>query len=230
MPATWSRLRSQPRLRAAVARIRLAGMMSLIVAFALFSAFTIFAAVATYWQDIVAQPPSAAAFLGALAGAGGGLLAIILGALLNAELNRRRDDRLRREKTRALAVAISGELKHFATHCRVNADALRTHGRPELPIYKLRALAIGDWTVFDAAAGEIGLLGTDLPNGLTVLEKVMSARRRASILRALIDAYLADPATTALDDKQVSALADIFESSGKRSDEGAAALREHEPG
>ncbi len=56
---------------------------------------TIFAAVTTYWQDIIAQPASAAAFLGALSGAGGGLLAIILGALLNAELNRRRDDQLR---------------------------------------------------------------------------------------------------------------------------------------
>lgn len=55
----------------------------------------IFAGVITYWNDIVSLPGSAAAFLGALVGAGGGLLAIILGALFNAELNRRRDDRLR---------------------------------------------------------------------------------------------------------------------------------------
>ena len=50
-------------------------MLSWIVFFALFCAVAILAAVTTYWPDIIAQPASAAAFLGALAGAGGGLLA-----------------------------------------------------------------------------------------------------------------------------------------------------------
>ena len=56
------------------------------------------------------RPASAAAFLGALSGAGGGLLAIVIGALINAELNRRRDDRLRREEGRSLALSLQGEM------------------------------------------------------------------------------------------------------------------------
>ena len=100
-------------------------MLSWIVAIALFSAFAIFAAVTTYWPDIVAQPPSAAAFLGALAGAGGGLLAIILGALLNAELNRRRDDRLRWQEAEALMKSLATEMGAIATVSRAHATSLR---------------------------------------------------------------------------------------------------------
>ena len=76
--------------------------------------FIIFAAVTTYWEAIAALPDSVAAFLGALSGAGGGLLAIIIGALFNAELNRQRDNRLRREEGRSLALALRGEMLSVA--------------------------------------------------------------------------------------------------------------------
>ena len=54
--------------------------------------------------------PGEAQFWGAVVGVGGGLSAILMGALFNAFLNRRRDDRLRDTEGRAVAAAIRGEL------------------------------------------------------------------------------------------------------------------------
>ena len=113
-------------------------MLTRLVFFAFFTAIAIFAAVTTYWQDIIAQPDSAAAFLGALAGAGGGLLAIILGALINAELNRRRDDRLRDQERVAIAIAVQVELAALGSHA----------ANRRITIRKWRAQAksvTGDW-------------------------------------------------------------------------------------
>ena len=127
-------------------------------------AFAIFAAVTTYWPVIIAQPPSAAAFLGALAGAGGGLLAIILGALLNAELNRRRDDRLRDEERKAVAVEAQADMVALlvpaVTYKRI-ISSCRDRGEP---------MSIGDLVSFDlphreflrGAPGQLGVLGPDL--------------------------------------------------------------------
>jgi hypothetical protein len=56
------------------------------------------------------QPPSVATFLGTLTGSLFGLLAILAGALVNAQLNRRRDDRLRMEEARSICGALAGEL------------------------------------------------------------------------------------------------------------------------
>ena len=55
----------------------LAMLTNLFVAAALITVFVL-SAVTTHWQAIVALPGSAAAFLGALSGAGLGLLAIVL--------------------------------------------------------------------------------------------------------------------------------------------------------
>jgi hypothetical protein len=78
------------------------------VAFALLA--IVFSGIVSHWQTIAALAPATAAFLGAIVGAGGGLVAIVFGALLNAALNRQRDDRLRREEGRNLAVALHGEM------------------------------------------------------------------------------------------------------------------------
>ena len=101
---------------------------------AFFIPFAIFAGVYSNWQWIVHQPPSAAAFLGALAGAGGGLLAIILGALLNAELNRRRDDRLRNKENTALAIAFRAELFGLMSEASVRLGALKRFDDVDQPI------------------------------------------------------------------------------------------------
>jgi hypothetical protein len=63
-----------------------------------------------FWQWLDDASQSQATFLGTLTGSSIGLIALLIGALFNAHLNRRRDDRLRREDQRALANALRAEL------------------------------------------------------------------------------------------------------------------------
>jgi hypothetical protein len=60
------------------------------------------------WLEGLSQ--GQAAFLGSLTGALIGPIALLLGALFNAHLNRRRDNHLRREDQRAVATALKAEL------------------------------------------------------------------------------------------------------------------------
>jgi len=63
-------------------------------------------------------------FVGSFTGAAFGLAAIIVGALFNAYLNRRRDDRLRKIEARTLAVALKAELVGLKQSLIENADDL----------------------------------------------------------------------------------------------------------
>ncbi len=63
-----------------------------------------------FWPTIAALSGGSAAFLGALVGAASGLGAILCGALYNAKLNRDRDDRLRSEQARTIAIGLRAEL------------------------------------------------------------------------------------------------------------------------
>jgi hypothetical protein len=54
--------------------------------------------------------PGSASFLGSFTGASIGLFVLLIGALFNAHLCRRRDDRVRRMEARAAATALSAEL------------------------------------------------------------------------------------------------------------------------
>lgn len=65
------------------------------------------------WEWLQGLSGGAATFVGSLTGSLVGLLAILAGAMFNAHLNRRRDDRLRKEKTRAVAGALQSELMGF---------------------------------------------------------------------------------------------------------------------
>jgi hypothetical protein len=67
------------------------------------------------WEWIQGLQPGAATFLGALAGSLFGLLAILAGAMFNAHLNRKRDDRLREEEREALSNALFGILGAIRT-------------------------------------------------------------------------------------------------------------------
>ncbi len=60
------------------------------------------------WIDSLSDP--AANLVGSALGIFGGLTAILIGALVNAELNRRRDDRLREQEAQAVATALRVEL------------------------------------------------------------------------------------------------------------------------
>jgi hypothetical protein len=66
-----------------------------------------------------------ASFLGSLTGAAIGLIALLLGALFNAYLNRRRDDRLRQEDQRAVAIALRSELEGLRRILSDNAEDVK---------------------------------------------------------------------------------------------------------
>ena len=63
-----------------------------------------------FWHVLKDASPGQASFLGTLAGSSIGLFALLIGAWCNACLNRKRDNRLRREDQRAMAVALKTEL------------------------------------------------------------------------------------------------------------------------
>jgi hypothetical protein len=78
-----------------------------------------------FWKWFGALPASSASFLGTLTGSSFGLIALLLGALYNAHLNRKRDDRLRRTETRALAAALRAELVGRSQSLLDNAKRLK---------------------------------------------------------------------------------------------------------
>jgi hypothetical protein len=63
------------------------------------------------WEWLQGLNGGAANFVGAIAGSAIGLMALLIGALFNAHLNRFRDDRLRKEEARAVAAALLAELE-----------------------------------------------------------------------------------------------------------------------
>jgi hypothetical protein len=77
-----------------------------------------------FWKWFAELPPSSASFLGTLTGSGLGLIALLIGALFNAHLNRKRDDRLRKEDARAVISALKAELSGISESLIRNADNL----------------------------------------------------------------------------------------------------------
>jgi hypothetical protein len=80
----------------------------------------------TMWEWLQSLSGGAADFLGSLTGAAIGLLAIVVGALFNASLNRKRDDRLRGEEARSVASALKAELSGINRTLLTNAETLGT--------------------------------------------------------------------------------------------------------
>lgn len=60
-----------------------------------------------------------------------GFVTLVAGALVNAELNRLRDDRLRKEEKAALAAAVKSELVFIESSLRQNAEACRNLAKGE---------------------------------------------------------------------------------------------------
>jgi hypothetical protein len=79
-----------------------------------------------FWSWLHDTSPGQATFLGALIG----FLALLGGALFNAWLNRRRDDRLRREEQRGVATALRAELAGCRRALLTNAEQLNKDRRP----------------------------------------------------------------------------------------------------
>jgi hypothetical protein len=109
-------------------------------------------------------PQTTVSFLGALAGSCIGLIALLLGALFNAHLNRRRDERLRNEDRRALAAALKAELDGIATSLEMNTEELKK---------KISDFAVPNIAhsirVLPALLSKIGLLDTE------IIRKVISS-------------------------------------------------------
>src|SRR5436309_2500129 len=81
-----------------------------------------------FWQWLQTASQGQAAFVGTLTGSSMGLVALLLGALFNAHLNRRRDDRLRREEQRAVATALRAELAGCRQALLSNSELLKKEG------------------------------------------------------------------------------------------------------
>jgi hypothetical protein len=74
------------------------------------------------------QPQGTASFIGTLAGSTIGFLALLAGAMFNARLNRRRDDRLRDQDRTSLATALYAELKQFRDGWIADTEMLKQPG------------------------------------------------------------------------------------------------------
>jgi hypothetical protein len=77
-----------------------------------------------FWDWLAALSQGSASFIGTLTGSTLGLIALLIGALFNAHLNRRRDDRLRDEDRVALASALYAELSGIHRTLIENAQHL----------------------------------------------------------------------------------------------------------
>jgi hypothetical protein len=82
----------------------------------------------SFWQWLQTASQGQAAFVGVLIGSSIGLVALLFGALFNAELNRRRDDRLRREDQRAVATALRAELEGLRRTLNDAAETVSQEG------------------------------------------------------------------------------------------------------
>jgi len=78
----------------------------------------------SFWEWLATLPQGSASFVGTLTGSSLGLFALLVGALFNAHLNRKRDDELRKKEARALAVALRAELAGKSRNLRDNAKRL----------------------------------------------------------------------------------------------------------
>lgn len=98
----------------------------------------------------------AATFVGALTGSAIGLIALVLGALFNAHLNRKRDNDLRLQETRAVAASLWAELLGLEEALTENAKGLDTSDSdfflPD-PSHSVR--------VFPSVISKIGLLDVE---------------------------------------------------------------------
>jgi hypothetical protein len=98
-----------------------------------------------FWQWLRNASQSQATSLGTLTGSSIGLIALLIGALFNAHLNRRRDDRLQREDQRAVAAALKAELALWSERLggvvqSVKDGRAKGSGEWVVPVFKSRLL------------------------------------------------------------------------------------------
>jgi hypothetical protein len=123
------------------------------------------------WQWLSNASQGQATFLGTLTGSSIGLIALLIGALFNAHLNRKRDDRLRREDQRAVAAALSAELVSWRDELQSSVTSMRTTSiEPEVAKWSVPILAR---SLFPEMVSKLGLLSS------TTIRSVIAAHSEA---------------------------------------------------
>lgn len=140
----------------------------------------------SFWNWLGGLEGGAADFFGAVIGFVLGFLALVGGALINAHLNRRRDDRLQKAKERSVEAALYGELIFLREElARVARSTAHTYfvqgfdGRSSAKFDKhfLERNQLPDPMLYPALAGEVGLLP---PSHLLAITRFHSQYRSAS--------------------------------------------------
>ncbi|MBB4465432.1 hypothetical protein [Rhizobium leguminosarum] len=101
-----------------------------------------------------------------------GLIALVTGALFNAHLNRRRDDRLRSEESKAVSAALYGEIllmrQSVQRAALVVANKFFASGRANVfNEHTLELTTLRDPRLYPALASKLGLLPPDLVLAIT---------------------------------------------------------------
>ena len=108
----------------------------------------------SFWQWLQTASQGQASFVGTLMGSFLGLVALLLGALFNAHLNRCRDDRLRNEDRSAVAAALRAELAGWLSTFTSIIDDMRQ--RTDDPVGLLVPVMVP--RVFPELVPKLGLL------------------------------------------------------------------------
>lgn len=150
-----------------------------------------------FWDWLATLPQGSASFVGTLTGSALGLIALLLGALFNAHLNRRRDDRLRNVDRQTVVVALHAELSSIEKTLLDNAKHL-IEKPPEEGGGFLVPDIMHSSLVFQDMLPKIGLLDprrlVSLPTGMKSFA-VEYNRGRAGVVKEAINAlaqYLKD--------------------------------------
>jgi hypothetical protein len=125
-----------------------------------------------FWDWLAKLPQGSASFVGTLTGSSFGLLAILLGALFNSYLNRRRDDRQRDQERQALAATLYAELTAVHRYLTDNVDLLGKVDRESLVGWKIGAPSI---KLLPEVMGKLGLFRPHTT--LKVLDAYLRAER-----------------------------------------------------
>jgi len=144
----------------------------------------------SFWQWLQTASQGQASFLGTLAGSSIGLVALLLGALFNAHLNRKRDDRLRREEQRAVATALRTELAGCRRALLTNIQELEKEDSTPGGLVEMPVLAHLVW-IMPRMIKKLGLLDEE------TIDKVANAYLAIEEHsdRILLFAGLIDPGT-----------------------------------
>jgi len=114
---------------------------------------------------------------GAMLGSFFGLLVILVGAFLNAELNRNRDDRLLANERASIAAALKSEVEFIALSCQIKGSLIQTKLEDHLKderddsahFLKDHLPPFARYVIFDSISHKIGLFGIEASSEISHL-------------------------------------------------------------